>query len=917
MENIIIDLANSRNAQKFSTENLIHIKEFRRVEEWIDQRLADIDNMKKTDCNTDRSEFIRLHETITVLGTRGSGKTSFLLSVLDKCRKKDIEVIRIFDPTLIEDKGHIFLTILSEINHHVIDALNKMQCSPEKADYFNKKKWDDLLKKMARGLPAMDIINRGYEDWCDPEYVMNTGLQNVYAARTLEDNFHELLKFGLTILGKKAFVIALDDIDVDFRKGWPVLETIRKYMTSPYVITLLSGDLRLFSKAIRKQQWKNFGKSLLKNEGDILGQTKKYNDIVTEMESQYILKVIQPRRRVYLNTLKEKIGEIGDSFDIQIKGDGNEKHDVKITDRYKEILNELGIKNLYQMETYRSFLLGLPLRSQIQFLSIFDNSDEKSVRKKQSEIAETFLSEMYEKGIDADVIQMDKQHLIAIILHLLIKEKVLNESYQLQPTSTDTNLNIALMVLNFITSQKIYESPYIIFDYFIRIGYVRNILSVIGYRSNDKNILSPSIEHLCEFVGIYRDMELRDLACLITAYLQAVRNSSRVGDSYYGIINIHGLAKTQKQANDKMPKRIDSVFKDVSKELRNIAFLPLSFSQNNRANKGQLTYSVFTLLAAIGNLIRKVEAGTWNGLSITAQLRSYPKPAFEGGISSVEIDEMDIEISDSENKKEDGSKNNVDTDFVTWVKQFGKKPIDKKTTGKKPTAKKEEYSLPLHVLGKISTRLFYGLSSIETTGMKSDTNLGDSMHIRIILLMNAVLIEEVKELYPDKIRILNINNPVTNHKLFVDNLKNIKKAVDVSKLKLTQWMCCCPLLLAFLNLKDDDKKLLTSLQEFTGEKNMQKEYSVYEKLCEVTIPNVQVEKSKSQDEIVKNIEILKKSGVSSDLFKYNPDCTYKERLKINSNIRAKVETYLSGVNVDSKWIKKMCDYIEKHPESKW
>ena len=41
-------------------------------------------------------------------------------------------------------------------------------------------------------------------------------------------------------------------IDVNFNNGWKVLETIRKYLTSPQIITLLSGDIKLFSKSIRK-----------------------------------------------------------------------------------------------------------------------------------------------------------------------------------------------------------------------------------------------------------------------------------------------------------------------------------------------------------------------------------------------------------------------------------------------------------------------------------------------------------------------------------------------------------------------------------------------------------------------------------------------------------------------------------------
>ncbi|MCD8079453.1 MAG: hypothetical protein LUF04_03295 [Bacteroides sp.] len=58
--------------------------------------------------------------------------------------------------------------------------------------------------------------------------------------------------------------MAFDDVDTDFAKGWPVMETIRKYLTSPQLITILSGDINLYTLLIRKKQWENFGKPLLK-----------------------------------------------------------------------------------------------------------------------------------------------------------------------------------------------------------------------------------------------------------------------------------------------------------------------------------------------------------------------------------------------------------------------------------------------------------------------------------------------------------------------------------------------------------------------------------------------------------------------------------------------------------------------------
>jgi len=316
MEEIVIDLQDSSNAKGYKTGNLVHQREFSRAKELIEKRLARASSFKH------ENEPTRYNDTISILGSRGSGKTSFLFSLRDEFRKNSkAEVLKPIDPTLIEEKGHIFLTIISLIKESVYNKINLSDVTPNDSAYQKKKEWEDKLRKLADGLPSMDGIGSGLNDssWQDAEYIMDKGLKSVKAATNLEVDFNDLVNYALEILKKDAFIIILDDIDVDFRKGWPVLETIRKYLTSPQIIVLLSGDLKLYSKAIRKQQWKNFGKALLKNEAEGQNKMDGYNELVTEMESQYMQKVIKPENRIHLKTLLEKIKVYHSEFEIKIK----------------------------------------------------------------------------------------------------------------------------------------------------------------------------------------------------------------------------------------------------------------------------------------------------------------------------------------------------------------------------------------------------------------------------------------------------------------------------------------------------------------------------------------------------------------------------------------------------------------------
>lgn len=240
-KNIIINLQESSNARKFEVGNIIHQREFDRAIALINKKIY----------RSDLNEKIRYNDTISILGPRGSGKTSFLLSLQAYYKKgkkiKEVEVLDIIDPTLIEEKGHVFLTIISLISETVESKLKISDCTPCSTSYPNMKEWKDKLRKLADGLPSIDGVGSGldYSNWQDAEYIMDKGLKSVKAAINLEVNFNELVCCALKILGKKVFIISLDDIDVDFRKGWPVLETIRKYLTSPQIIILLSGDLKL------------------------------------------------------------------------------------------------------------------------------------------------------------------------------------------------------------------------------------------------------------------------------------------------------------------------------------------------------------------------------------------------------------------------------------------------------------------------------------------------------------------------------------------------------------------------------------------------------------------------------------------------------------------------------------------------
>lgn len=222
--------------------------------------------------------------------------------------KDKIEVLNIFDPTLIEDKTHIFMNIVSMIKEKVDDKAKLSNCfnnddNESSRDYME---WEKSLRKLAEGLPSIDGVGpNGFstDSWLDAEFVMGKGVQMAHAANNLEKAFHVFVRNSLKFIGKKAFILCFDDIDTNFAKGWPVLEVLHKYLTTPQLITILSGDTSLYLTLIRDHQWNNFSERFLsletRNEKDL----ERCKATVAQLEKQFFLKLLKPEHRISLDSL--------------------------------------------------------------------------------------------------------------------------------------------------------------------------------------------------------------------------------------------------------------------------------------------------------------------------------------------------------------------------------------------------------------------------------------------------------------------------------------------------------------------------------------------------------------------------------------------------------------------------------------
>ncbi len=868
MTKIVINIEHSKDASALNEDNIIHQKEFKKAILLIDEKLESIDLSKKNENNKEQQQ---LHDTITILGTRGSGKTTFLKSILNHYEHHPkIQPIAIVDPTLIEEKGHIFLTFVSVIKKIVDEHIELEKCSNDE-----EREWEEKVNNLAYGIPTLDGVGKGLgeSNWQDPNYILEKGLRSVDAAFNLCSTFHDFITFALRILNKKdAFIVAFDDIDVDFRKGWPVLEMIRKYFTTNRIIVLLSGDLRLYSLAIRKEKWKNFGKALLINEGKYQNKNNYYNDMVTEMEGQYMLKVLKPERRIHLTPLSQKIDlkiergiKIADEYLIKYNDDTSE---TLILKDYKDILSHFGINNSYQADSYLTFLLGLPIRTQIQILADYYNNKNKP---QQINIFDPFLSDLIEKSVDTALLSNSEKLVNVEILKLLLREKELSDLYQLQPTITDASLNATLFSLSIFLSSNISKHPYLIFDYFIKIGYVRNLLSEIPY-SDSEEITNPgiTIDRFCKHSGVYQDKVLRDILGNMNAYI----SGNITGEaSKFGLITLQGLGLKSKKGKEEIGTRIDNIFLDkkVSKANEILGLMPLTISQSVIGNRSIPIYSIYTLLASIGEIVRVTETGDLEkALVELSQIRTYLVPEFKKGVNEGADSE---EPNFNDVLKNDNSIEALLKEIKTWSNQFD-----------------NTFKISPHLLGKISTRFYFALNSIEKA--EKQGNLGALMHNRIIAFMNAVLLEDARE---NVTHFSNFNNNNTNlsDAIFIANLTAASSGNFRKNLQLSKWIISCPLLLNYLKLSSQLKEKIIHFTRI-DENNFTEGNQLNKLLDKVVVNKFNLSSrlvvNSSLIGFIKVAEKLRDRGVPFSPFEWkanvNPKMTARENIEANKILYA-------------------------------
>ena len=801
---IIIDLDNSLYAHAFTSEQQIH-------QEDLDKAMSIIQNqVKRLDMNEDADVFLsHIYRTIGVFGDRGSGKTSFMISLLNRCKNemKKVEVLRMIDPTLVEHKKPIVLCVIAMIQQKVETVLQQQECRGKGDAYVQRREWDKLMERISRGIIAIDKVGKDYDNsmWQDEAYVMHTGLAKVKDANAFEENIRAMINAALKILGKDAFLLAFDDIDVDVEQGWNVLESLRRYLSDTHIVSIVSGNIKLYGTLVRYELGRNLkmpsgnGRDLMEN----------------ELESQYMLKLLNPSNRINLLSLAHLL-QNGNNL-VKVMAMGTEHELVTL---YRDLLRDFGIVDVPSQNTFVSFLVSMSLRSQIHFLK--DACTEKRITPP----LDVFSSRLYASGIDMEALEGNVQMINIALLDYLNAKANLPDCYLLMPTLQDKDVNSNFTALTFMECWHLKYNPYLVFDYLLRIGYVRNI--VLPLEKMDM------VLNLCKYAGWNQMMSLKNNIGLSMAYV-AGRDLGSMKEHISLYAMEEKAKKEQLNALDKVLKEEDNHF------TRLMAMFPFVRLSHNKDNESRSYYSVIALLAVIGDLLkctdREEMIGRINDLKL---FRSYQMPQEEdyyGEDDGIGGDDYGVETRQEEIVA-------LADMMCAWKSAY------------------KDCLLPPYALGRMMTRLYTSLSKVIVN------NVGHMMNVMIANFFNSCLIEETRIRIPAAEQgKINNSNLRSDTRYFKDNLG---KADIVNKLTLTKWMMACPMLNCFL-----DEETYGKVQECLAPdfKKDRKTYPVFELLCVINSKDVvaaeeDVRPSFSGERTVgwrKTLEVLRSNGIPEDM----------------------------------------------------
>lgn len=243
---------------------------------------------------------------ISFLGERGSGKTSCMYSLMkclkdidsqrdinlqgidtNKIKRAKLSFLKTIDPSFFDLNHNILEMVIGEMYSEIVRNIDKGIIKDE--DQIQR-----LLKKFGEAKRDMHYIGKDIFDK-EPDQELEE-LQYLSSGVNLRETFKNLIDSFLEWKGSGTLVISIDDIDLNTKQAYPMVEQIRKYLILPNVIVLIAVKLDQLSNVIKQEMMERFSK-LLDSREQAIGLSE-----ISEMAERYLNKLLPVESRIYLPT---------------------------------------------------------------------------------------------------------------------------------------------------------------------------------------------------------------------------------------------------------------------------------------------------------------------------------------------------------------------------------------------------------------------------------------------------------------------------------------------------------------------------------------------------------------------------------------------------------------------------------------
>lgn len=826
---IVIDLTSSNQNKPVSTgTELIQKGAFDSLRRQLGEDLNSTSSLTKRGVPGDSDQ----HDypfgsglTYFIDGTRGAGKTTFLRFAYQEFSNSTtaryspnagqavhslarLLPLMYLDPSRIESSEIVLLHVLKHLRRLAQECPTRGSAHEERLEKFRR-----LFQQMAGGMHLFVSKDSALKE-VDAELFLDYGLDRAADSQRLRALLHDTIDLVCEMYNANALLLAIDDADTKADLALEVLESIRKYLDTPRMVVLVTGDLEMYSLLVQNHFQRDFASE---DKGLNPDRKTQQTRMVEHLEDQYLLKLFPIQRRIQLKTLHTLVDKLRYAVTIPETAET-----LTLTDAVDRIAVEgLRLRVQADKRLFREHVLKLPVRSVLQLLSTYFKPDQESNangRERASEaLRATALSSLYRHDVDVESIAEGDLHAaIEAAFDLSLLDGDPDTAAYLRPQVRNLSLRNSYVSLSADIARLCEKNPARAITY---------LLSTAG---------SSSIYRLVE--KIQGDVPSRssgdgrgeELQRRVKQYLSVGRTENSLNWSWHATAALIGATTSStwvlrqgitgvRTGSKGGARTIDDQLR-AALSLDGVVLYPaIAFSQSGVKQFGntQRYLSIFNTLGLISNLLdldhRDRDA---RRASISTQLNkvlSIPTVSLPNWKDLAATENADVMLStgsahegaEHTSARELLAFNHFVNQVETWLDICNDL--------------KKSFHPSAVLLGKIWNRLYFSLDNISyhaRSGKLNKERCAKSMELFAWALINACLVEEFDYHHRDDVEsAANIDrkNPVTSGEPVIN------KFVDISPrlAPLTYMIATCPLILGLL--KRDQKSKRPSSYDFAQE----------------------------------------------------------------------------------------------------